>query len=233
MNLIQHLIEPHRLFLFWQRPIAGKERRTRHLVGEIERVADGTVFRYLKNQDDFARAREEGFQGFPAFDIKKASEYTTGALDAFMRRVPPRRRDDFIEYLARHRLPETFAGSDLALLAYTGAKLPGDGFEIVPDLAGIAPPMELVMEVAGFRHQDVPIDTIAVGEKVELVPEPNNQVDPEAVAVMCAYGRIGYIARPYRTTVNNWLSCFSVEANIDRINGKPDRPLVYLFINVS
>ncbi len=69
MNRIQHLIEPHRLFLAWQRPMAGKERRSRRIVGEIERREGGAVFRYLDQQPDYQAARQEGFQGFPAFGI--------------------------------------------------------------------------------------------------------------------------------------------------------------------
>ncbi len=233
MNRIQHLVEPHRLFLAWQRPVAGMEHRSRRIVGEIERRADGAIFRYLENLPDYQEARREGFQGFPAFSIGKGQEYTSsGVLKAFMRRLPPRKREDFSEYLAQFRLPIPFDGSDMALLAYTGAKLPGDGFEIIPDLADALPPIELVMELAGFRHQAVSASSLSVGESVTLVAEPDNPADPDAIAVRHRAGRIGYIAKPYCATVANWLRAYTVEASIERINGKPERPLVYLFVKI-
>lgn len=233
MNRIQHLIEPHRLFLAWQRPMAGKERRSRRIVGEIERREGGAVFRYLDQQPDYQAARQEGFQGFPAFGIDKAHEFTSGVLEAFLRRLPPRKREDFTEYLEQYRLPADFAGSDMALLAYTGAKLPGDGFELVPDLTGSAPPMEMVMEVAGVRHQEAGTDGLKLGDPVRLIPEPNNPVDPEAIAVEHRGGCIGYIPKPYCSAMADWLRACAVEATIERINGKPERPMVYLFVKVA
>jgi len=81
-------------------------------------------------------------------------EHQQGVLDAFVRRLPPRSRDDFSEYLDRYRLPNNARFSDLALLAYTGGKLPSDGFEFCADLDQARPPFELVIEIAGFRYQD-------------------------------------------------------------------------------
>jgi len=234
MNRIRHLVEPHRLFLAWQRPVSSMERRSRRIVGEIERRPGGAVFRYLENLPDYQEARREGFQGFPAFSIGKSQEYRSpSVLQAFMRRLPPRKREDFSEYLAQFRLPTPFDGSDMALLAYTGAKLPGDGFESMPGLADAIPPIELVMEVAGFRHQQVSASSLAVGEPVTLASEPDNAADPDAIAVRHRDNRIGYIAKPYCATVANWLRAYTVEATIERINGKPERPLVYLFVKVA
>lgn len=232
MSRIEHLVEPHRLLLAWQRPMAGNERRSRRIVGEIEWRANCAVFRYLANLPDYLEAQQEGFQGFPAFAIGK-EEYASGVLDAFMRRLPPRKREDFSEYLAQFRLPIPFTGSDIALLAYTGAKLPGDGFEIIPDLSDATPPFELVMEVAGFRHQEVAVSSLSVGEPVTLVAEPHNPADPDAIAVRHGAGCIGYIAKPACAVVATWLRSYTVDASIERINGKPERPLVYLFVKVT
>lgn len=233
MNRIRNIVEPRRLLLSWQRPMAGKERRTRHIVGEIEQRAESVVFRYLNNQPDFQSAIEEGFKGYPSFALEKLGDHSSGVLDAFLRRLPPRKREDFSEYLAQFRLPDDFAGSDMALLAYTGAKLPGDGFELIPDLSDVTPPLELVVEVAGFRHQNVAASGVAVGDDVQLVPEPTNPADSEAIAIHHSTGLIGYVPRPYLSVVAKWLRAQSVDAVIERINGKPERPLVYLFLKVS
>lgn len=234
MNRIHHLFEPRRLFLSWQRSMAGKEARTRRIVGEIERVEGEAVFRYLEQRADFATAQQEGFKGFPAFHLGRTREFRTGVLDAFMRRLPPRKREDFPEYLAQYRLPEDFNGSDMALLGYTGAKLPGDGFELVPDLDLAEPPIELVLEVAGFRHQDVSASGLAVGDSVSLRAEPENEHDPDAIAIHHeAQGRIGYVPRPYCSALGRWLTSRPAKVTIDRLNGKPERPLVFVFVAVS
>ncbi len=121
----------------------------------------------------------------------------------------------------------------MALLAYTGAKLPGDGFEIIPDLTGIAPPLEFVIEVAGFRYHDIPASALRLGDFVNLVPEPENQTDNKAIAVEHAMGKIGYVPGPYCSSVAGWLERYGVTATVKRINGKPERPLIYLFLRVA
>jgi hypothetical protein len=110
------------------------------------------------------------------------SEHRGGVLAAFLRRLPPRVRPDFAAYKAQFRLQPDLQLSDFALLAYTGAKLPSDGFTIVDTLEGMSPPCEIVLEVAGYRHYaDKLSKTPTVGEKVELVAEPENKVDKQAI----------------------------------------------------
>lgn len=231
MNRIEHLLEPGRLLLVWQRP-SSSGRRDRRVVAEIQGPSSDAVFRYLNGTADFELARSEGFQGYPAFKLQQL-EHHAGVVDAFLRRLPPRKRDDFGEYLQAHRLPDPFVGTDMALLAYTGARLPSDGFEVIPDLANSVPPFELVVETAGLRHQDgVKIEQLQVGDPVSLAAEANNPVDPRAIAVVHGIGRIGYLPRPYCDAVGTWLTNFCVDAVIERINGKPERPLVYLFLRV-
>lgn len=149
MNQIEHIIEPTRLWLVWQPGEVDSQSRRRHIVGEIVKSGDDIFLQYLTDTEDFKSAIEVGFVGYPAFKLGE-TVHRIGVPDAFMRRLPPRKRDDFHEYLERYRLPKDFSGSDMALLGYTGAKLPGDGFEIYADLADASVPFEIVLEVAGF-----------------------------------------------------------------------------------
>jgi hypothetical protein len=233
MSRIEHTIEPERLWLVWQ-PQDPSRPRSRRIVAEIVREDDsGATLRYLPNTDDFKLAVTEGFQGYPAFKIAQV-EHRQGVLDAFIRRLPPRNREDFSEYLERHRLPERFEGSEMALLAYTGAKLPGDGFELCADFESTLAPFELVIEVAGFRHQsDVSISNILVGERVEFISEPANPTDNQAIAVHYGGRRIGYVGRHHLRAFHAWIKRgYKITALVDRLNGKPERPLVYLFVAV-
>ena len=233
MNQIEHVIEPSRLWLAWQSPDGQGCSRSRRIVAEIVREnSKSVVFRYLENNADFQAARDDGFKGFPAFDIR-AQEHRTGVLDAFVRRLPPRKREDFGDYLETHRLPKEFCASDMALLGYTGAKLPGDSFELVPDLTNAQPPFELLLEVAGFRYQkEISVKDLAVGSTVQLYPEPENIFDSQAIAIKYNDIGLGYVSKPYISAMHGWLQNAHVEALIERLNGKPERPLVYLLVTV-
>lgn len=201
-------------------------------MGEIVLESGEPIFHYLNQDDDYHKARAEGFQGYPAFN-RSEDEHRIGVLEAFMRRLPSRKRRDFAEYLEKYRLPADFKGSDLALLGYTGAKLPGDGFELCADLSGVKLPLETVMEVAGFWRLGIHQGELSVGDEVTFRPEPSNEADPNAVAILHFGRRIGYVPSPLLPAVHEWLADGRIEAYVDRLNGKPDRPLVYLFVAVS
>lgn len=235
MNAISQLLEPTRLLLVWQRPLVGFGRRTRRVVGEIVRKEDGgAIFRYLSETDDFIEARDEGFQMYPAFRMNRP-QHEVNVLDAFTCRLPSRKRGDFADYLSAHSLPADFSGSDFSLLAHTGARLPGDGFEIIPDLSGGRAPFELIVEVAGTRHQDgAQLNSVTAGDLVELRPEPSNMFDPNAIEVLHASGgRLGYVPKPYCEMLHPLLDSGRLSASIQKLNGRPDRRLVYLRVSVT
>lgn len=235
MSTISHLLEPSRLLLVWQRPMVDAGRRTRRVVGEVVRKEDGeAVFRYLTEANDFQQARAEGFQGYPAFRMNRP-QHDANVMDAFTCRLLSRKRGDFTDYLAAHSLPSDFSGSDFSLLAHTGAKLPGDGFEIIPDLAGIAAPFDLIVEAAGTRHQEgVDLGAVSVGDSVSLLPEPSNEFDPAAIEIVHASGgRLGYVPKPYCEMLHPWLDEGRLSASIQKLNGRTDRRLVYIRVSVS
>jgi hypothetical protein len=234
MNMIEHIVSPQRLLLVWRTDRPGASR-TRRVVAEVVRpsLEDPAVLRYLHGSEDFESAKSEGFHGYPSFDMKQ-NEHSSNVLDSFIRRLPPRKRDDFDAYLEQHRLLSHSEISDMALLAYTNAKLPGDGFELYPDLSDARPPFEIIIEVAGFRHQyGVVIEDIYNGDPVTLKAEPDNLYDPNAIAVYHNGKNVGYIARAQAVSFHSWFKKgYKVNAVVERINGKVDRPLVYLFITV-
>jgi hypothetical protein len=131
-------------------------------------------------------------------------------------------------------LPTPFEHSDLALLGYTGAYLPSDGFGLVPVFpTDSREPCDLVVEVAGLRHTfGGDPACIHVGDEIRLQADPQNPVDQDAVLVTWNGQRLGYINRALRDTFKAWISSRSVTATVDRVNGKPDRPLVYLRVAV-
>lgn len=229
MNFVEHVMEPKRLLLVWQGP-EGSSRRTRYAVAELLRQADEQVrFRYLVDTADFKNACAEGFINFPAFR-KVDQTYELGVVDTFLRRLPPVTRGDYAQYLEQFRLRPSTKISKFALLAYTGAKLPSDGFSIVNPLEDFAQAGDLMIEVAGFRHAaGASLATLRPGEAVQFAPEPDNSYDPNATSVLFHGQKIGYVPRQQSSAIRALCTAGALTARIERLNGSPERPLVYLF----
>lgn len=233
MNPLHHIVEPTGLLLTWQPQDEHAPSRTRRIVGEVRLSKDGVaVFSYLKDASDYQKAIDAGFKGYPAFDTK-SDEVTTGVLESFLRRLPPRKREDFSEFLNLHRLPSPFEYSDIALLGYTGARLPSDGFALVPIFPENIAPCDFLLEIAGFRHvAGTDTTNLRPGDLVGFAVDQSNPVDQDALAIEHNGVRIGYVNRVLKDTFSKWLQSRQVTAVIERINGKPERPLVYLRVSV-
>jgi len=231
MNMIEHIIEPSRLFLAWQAQ-DGKGSRKRHLVAELVRQQQTVGFRYLVNSTDFAEAGALGFLGYPAFNTRTAV-HTNQVVETFMRRLPPRSRTDFNQYLQNFRLPPDSRLSDFALLGYTGASLPRDGFSIINPFDGANGPCECLLEVAGLRYREsVSVEEIAMGEAVAFCPDPQNDFDPLAIQIYSGDKFIGYVVRGQTDAVHRWLANADITAVVERINGDVKRPVVFVYVKV-
>ena len=227
---ISHICEPSRLLLAWQGPDPNGER-TRFAIAELLSSGSDCILRYLHGPD-LERAKSLGFEGYPAFRLDQ-TEHRQGVLAAFLRRLPPRARPDFVAYKAQFRLKPELALSDFALLAYTGARLPSDGFSVVNPLEGLRAPCELVLEIVGHRHYVQGLKTsLTVGEPLELVAEPQNRVDPNAVVVKVRGETIGYVNRLQTAAFHQWLRDGVVRASLERLNGASDRPRAFMFVQL-
>lgn len=232
MSFIKHIVEFDTLHLVWQ---SDKDpNRSRYIVAKLTRRGDNVSLEYLNATKDYKTASQYGFQGYPAFDFKK-EYHTQGVLDAFKRRLPPRTREDFGKYLEMFRLPSTSNISDFALLGYSGAKLPGDEFSIVPSFEKVVDPCEFLMEVAGFRYNSrINIENIELNSAVTFESEPENQVDHQAIKILYKGSKIGYVPRDLLEEFHQWLeSDRIVSAVIGRKNGQPERPILYLFVDLK
>jgi hypothetical protein len=235
VDRLRNIVEPEALLLTWQPPEEALADRTRRVVARIEPDHTGQLtFEYLRGADDFLKAREAGFQGFPLISMQ-SERVSEGVLEALMRRLPPRRRDDFDKYLDQHRLPSPFAFSDLALLGHTGARLPSDGFSLVPVFPSAhTGPCDFIVEVAGLRHVFTgDVSSIRLGDAVSIRAEPDNAIDARAVAIVWQGKPIGYVSRVLQGPFTDWLLSRQSTAQVTRVNGKPSRPLVYVAIRIS
>lgn len=235
VNLLQHIVEPSELLLTWQPADEASPARTRRVVGVVRPGSGGKVtFEYLNGTADFEAAQVAGFQGFPTFNLSRRLT-NEGVLEALLRRLPPRKRLDFREYLAQHCLPYPFEHSDLALLGYTGARLPSDGFGLVPVFPFDYPgPCDVVLEVAGVRHTFTGnVSVIRLGDAIGFRPDPSNQVDSDAVQMVWRDQPLGYVNRVLRGTLTWWITTREVRAEVVRVGGSSDRPLVFVRVSIA
>ncbi len=186
------------------------------------------MLRYLPQSPDYIAAVECGFTGYPAFHPSSV-EHRKGVGEALGRRLPPRKREDFGDFLAKHRLPNPFPYSDLALLGYTGAALPSDGFALVPDFPDSPGAFDYITELAGVRHvSGLNLSGVRVGDEVQFAMDRENTVDRDAVFVVHKGKPLGYVNRAIRQRLAKWASTGQLSARVERLNGKPERPLVYV-----
>ena len=230
-RLIEHLVEPHRLLLYWQ--ARESKMRSRYLVGELVKRDNNVVLVYALDSSEMAEAKLLGFRGYPAFSMRQA-EHNHQVLEAFTRRLPPRSRRDFGRYLELRAIPEDANISDFALLGYSGAKLPNDGFELVHPFDNPPETFEGLIEIAGFRHESqLEITDLQVGSSVQFVPEPENPVDADAIRIESAGCKLGYVPRGNLDMLHRMLKeGATLEGEVFRTNGTSERPLVYILTRI-
>ncbi|WP_431269038.1 HIRAN domain-containing protein [Dankookia sp. P2] len=238
---IKHFVEPPKLILSWQSP-PGIADRARWAVGEVVRGEEVT-FRYFRGQELAAanggrteeRLCDAGFAGYPAFRwtrFKAGHVFRDQVLEAFLRRVPSRRREDFGRYLERFRLHRLSSFSPFGLLAATGAELPNDGFCLVDPLDVQTAVQDVVLEIMGHHYYALEGRRLNVGAAVNLVPEPTLERDPNAVRVEQDGELLGYVNRLQAKAVSAWLADRSIYAWGARVNGSKDRPRAFMFVEV-
>lgn len=231
-NLIRIVPEPKRLILAWQSSREGSSRR-RWEVGELTRddVSNNApvTFRYYSDEK-LAGAINEGFDGYPAFRLKHGP--FPSALETFMRRLPPRRRSDFPRYLQNFKVSPDAEFSDFALLGLSEAKLPSDGFSVVDPLDELDQPMQFLTEAVGYRHlSNRPVPS--TGDAIALNFEPTNPKDPDAITFSANGQLVGWVNRLQTCAFRRWMQEQRIQASVDRVNGTPEYPRLYLMIEVS
>jgi len=221
MRKLENIVEPESLLLSWQDPVSW----LRYTVGTVSKETGGVCFRYLAGQD-LKMARECGFRGYPAFH-NFSSEYRLGVMESFMTRLPPRSREDFGKFLDYWHIDNEADISNFALLGYTGAVLPRDGFRFLPIFPKVDY-LEFIIEVAGNSYHG---DTCNIGGSVSFSLEVDNEADSMAVAVSCSNDeKIGYIMHGMGNQFVEWLSDGCLKGEVVRINGTSGRPVILVCV---
>lgn len=232
MRYIEHLVEPDRLLLSWQSSV-GDQGRQRMLVGELLRNGNDAKLVYLKDNPEFSKAQELGFDGYPGFPIEKNDH--ENVLPSFMKRLPPRSRGDFDRFLNALRVRPGSEISDFGLLGYAGAKLPDDDFTVIHPFDNAVPPFELMVCVQGYRYyaEGLPRAKLSTDMAASFEAEPDNPKDPDAIKVMIGDVMAGYVCRGLTGSFHKWMrSNLEISAYVERINGTEHRPEIHLYVSV-
>jgi hypothetical protein len=230
MHYINQIIEPTRLLVTWQS--SDERERTRYIIAELTRDGEEVSLRYLTDSPDFKKAKTLGFDLYPAFRNEN-EVYENGVLDAFMRRLPPRSRGDYTQYLEGFRIRSDAEISNFALLGYTGAKLPSDGFAIINPFDNVDTAFEFLLEPAGYRYYRKDC-TINLEEVADFQKEFDPERSEDVIKILIAGSRIGYVTRALLPSFETWIAQQRVqEAWIEKINGTPVQPVVYLYVKIS
>ena len=241
MNLVHYIATPHRLILAWQGPEERKDRY-RYAVGEIVREGQTVTLRYFgdeqfrvfNNERPKERVLQLGYGGYPGF-VPSNELHDSGVLSALMRRVPSQTREDFPQYRKQFALAPDVRLDDFDVLALTEAKLPSDGFSVVDPLEtrSYKQQRDFMFEMAGYRHHLHEHDVkLAVGDILDIEPEPTNEFDAGAVAFLRDGKLLGYVNRLQASAFLDWGRHCHVAAQVERLNGTSLKPRAFVFVTV-
>ncbi len=231
--MITHPIQTQRALLTWQSPLDLPElSRERRPVGELVCQGGKARFAYLRDTDAFRKAQDEGFVGYPGLSLDDSARYDD-ALEILMRRLPPRGRADFDDFMRTFGLSPKAEFSDLSLLAYTGARVASDSFSISETFDGFDRPFDFIFDVAGYRYRLDKAEGLQSGDCVRLVADPHNKHDSDAVCVVRDDGRdVGFINRLQAARVLQWVQQDAIEAKVFRLNGRPQYQRLFILASV-
>lgn len=232
--MIENPIQTERALLTWQRPLSAGGRRDRFAVGEFRQSPDGVIFEYLP-EEMLQTARSQGYRSYPGL-LPSAERTSSEALSVMMRRLPPRDRSDFPDFMRAFGLSPQADFSDLSLLAYTGARVKSDSdsFGITETFDGFDQPFDYVFDIAGVRHYLATLNATAEEDDVTFRHEANNDFDPRAIEVLNSRGlRLGYLNKLQAPKMLEWLATGSVVARVFRKNGRPDYPRLFVKAQIT
>jgi hypothetical protein len=181
-----------RLMVTWQDP----ETRTYHHVGWLTQYDDCSYgYAYLPSAQRLARFHP--FVGFREFD---RSYYSSHLFPFFAQRLLSPLRPDLPRLLSALALDHTDAVGPLEFLARSGGHRGGDTVELLPEplVADDGSTCWLFL-VHGVRHvlgAGEVIDRLRPGDGLEVVAEPDNPVNPEALLVTRDGQRLGWVPDP-------------------------------------
>ncbi|MGB1076803.1 MAG: HIRAN domain-containing protein [Bdellovibrionales bacterium] len=226
------IIEPERIKVVWKN---HRGDGSNFHVADLLRLNNGNVeFLYNSDSEDFKSAKELGFEGYFAFPLKQSLSFRDGVMSVLSRRLPPRSRSDFNNFLEQWAIPKEQDISDFALLGYSRGALPGDDFSFYPYWEDYDLPCSFLIEVAGFRYSDGMGMNLSPESEIVFRKSPDNPKDARAISIWADGCHIGFVNRTLTTAFHKWLDMgVEVDSSVYRVNGTETRPRVHLHLCVG
>ena len=230
--MIANPVPTRRANLVWQRQAGSAGGRDCFAVGELVQLEDRVSFRYFEDYM-LVSPREQGFVGYDCMPPGDKDNDRL-AMKLFRRRLPPSGRGDFGEFLESFGLPADWEHTDLSLLAYTGARRPGDPFSICETFDGFVDPFTYVFDLVDVESFLDACGRLSPGEAVEFSVEPGDGRRPDEVRVSRARdgATLGYVNRVQAGVISRWLDEGLVGASVFRFNHFPKHPRLFVHADV-
>ena len=222
--MIANPVATKRAHLVWQDPPGSGPSRSALPVAELTQLKGRVSFRYL-DDDQLAEPRERGFDGYFGLPIG-SNDNDRRAMKLLRHRLPPKSRTDFGEMLKRFGLPEDWDHTDLSLLAYTGARRPGNRFSVCETFDGFDEPFTYVFDLAGVRHFRDACEGLSPGDPLAFERERDS--DAIRVANAGSGETVGYVNCVQADVVGRWLAGGTINASMFRFNGRPGYPRLFV-----
>lgn len=191
------MLQHNYLYLIWKDP----ETRRNYTIGKLVR-GEHYVFEYC---EEVSSAKEAGWNLLSAFPCEET--YTSDVMfPVFSSRLPDKKRRDMKKILKEYGLDEY---DEFELLRKSGARLPIDTYEFIDPIFSEDKEIEREFFVMGIRYYSecggsdcTLLPQLAIGEALELIPEPENEHDSMAIRVLTRQGQhLGYIPRYYNKAI--------------------------------
>lgn len=183
------MVEFKKIYLAWRRGAGSR----RHIVGVIERAADGLVtFQYLLSQAKKLIVTEGFLPYFEFRDLEKV--YDQHVMAIFAQRLMKPERPDIDQFYDFWEVEHALENDRFYVLGKTQGLVATDNFEFLAEYE-FSSNTHFLTDIAGLSHQLLPKGTIEAGDKLRAVLDTENVEDPEAVKVFAGDLHIGYIKK--------------------------------------
>lgn len=219
---------PRRLVVAWQHP----QTRLISAVGMLDVETQRYRFRYLRRAMTTA-----GFRPFLGFREFEKTYLSDELFPLFQQRVMNPRRPDYERYIKSLNLPSD--ATPWEQLARSGGKRTGDTIQLFPEpIVRVDGSSRCCFLVHGVRHIEKNYDpsvqqriqNLRKGDSLQLVPEPDNVVNPKALLTSTEGGDVlGWVPDLLLDYVYMLRESGPVELRVEHTNG-PNVPYHFRLI---